>query len=142
MTQDMQEDEGHFSSQEEPTEVQEGMRVIPTSFIPAVCLGCKEKFFTNDLTVCPLCSSSSVAKASIIHYAMDCSEDAHDKRYQATKKKNDYFSTVFFVVACQKDVSTDKPKPSNLTSEIRYVTCASCLREADVKIDNQGRAIV
>jgi acetyl-CoA carboxylase beta subunit len=55
--------------------------------LPLYCHFCEEVRYTKDLTVCPLCGSSSVTKAAVIHYALLCDKDEHDKYDEGVKSK-------------------------------------------------------
>jgi len=126
-----------LSSQEE-LPASETLVEIPRDSIPARCRSCRSSFMAKDLTACPICGSSSVAKMAVMHYAEPCEQHQHDNRFPVSKRPND-FDTVHFRIACQPDATLATPRPAHITTELRYVTCPLCLRSQEVRMDQYGR---
>jgi hypothetical protein len=126
------------SSFQEDSSVPENMiKTIPLiGKAPLVCKSCKDIRFSKDLTRCPLCGSSSVVKAAIVHYVEPCEKEDHDSRYH--QGKSTAFKTGSFRIPCQSDSSSRKERPSNITATLDSVTCPRCIHAVGGELSSNG----
>jgi hypothetical protein len=129
--------EEQSSSQEDSSVTESIIETIPLiGKAPLVCKACRGVRFTKDLTRCPLCGSSSVVKAAIVHYVEPCEKEDHDSRYH--QGKSTVFKTGSFRIPCQPDSASRKERPSNITATLDSVTCPRCIHAVGGELSSNG----
>lgn len=110
--------------------------------IPVKCRSCKNKLLVKNLTTCPVCGSSKLLLAAVMHHVVQCKPEEQDIRFKKNRLNKENVKEHGFYVSCQKGATLDTPMPGYMSSSLECVTCPKCLQNANVPIDTKSRVIL